>query len=204
MNKLLKHKLFIFSSVLLYFLVVYNGMGFLPRYASFSATTFIDNFIPLMPSFIIFYMIGYVFVALPVFFVKEKKEMSWLGLIFFLMLTFSFLMFMLVPIEMNKTLADGNGFLSKVTLLQQQVDTTFNNFPSLHVSLNLFAFLFIRDKNKKWGNYLFLVMVLIVISTLFVKQHLFVDVIGGVFVGTFFYGFYNKYLPRMEKSYELS
>ena len=198
MEKVKKYKWILFSFILLYFLVVYNGLGFVERYTSLSASTFIDEWIPLTPSFIIFYMVGYVFVILPVFFLKEKKEIPWFGIVFFLMLTFSFIAFLLIPIEMNKTLAVDDDVFSKVTLVQQQIDTSFNNFPSLHVSLNLFAFLFIRDKNKKLSNYLFSIMALIVVSTLFVKQHLFVDVIGGIFVAVLFYSLYKRYREPME------
>lgn len=158
---------------------------------------FIDNIIPLVPFFIIFYFIGYIFVFAPIFIIKQRKECYLLAFTYFLILSFSFYVFRAIPIVMYKQFAYGEDIFSKFTYLQQRIDTCFNNFPSLHVSQNLFAFLFIRDRHKVLGKYLLPIVILIICSTLFVKQHLFVDVLGGILLAfisfKLFYYFDNRF-----------
>ena len=60
--------------LLLYFLIGYRIIAVMPKYTSIDASTFLDNLIPLMPSFIVFYFLGYFFVFIPVFLIKDKKE----------------------------------------------------------------------------------------------------------------------------------
>jgi membrane-associated phospholipid phosphatase len=55
-----------------------------------------------------------------------------------------------------------------------------NAFPSLHVSLTILAVLFVFARSWKWGVRLLPLGVLIILSTLFIKQHAVVDVIGGL------------------------
>jgi len=199
MEKITKgNKFLIFFLLVAYFSLAYNILGYIPHYASFEASTFIDKIIPLVPFFVIFYLIGFVFSVVPLFITEEKKEFYWLAVNYFLILTVSFVFFVLIPIEFKKDFAMGSGFFSRLIELIQFVDSDFNNFPSLHVSLNLFTVLFVKDKNSRLGLWLLPIPILIILSTMFVKQHLFIDVIGGIIIAALFYYIFKRYRARAE------
>jgi membrane-associated phospholipid phosphatase len=193
-----RKKIWIFFLIIAYFALAYNILGYLPHYTSLEAATFIDKIMPLVPFFVIFYLIGFVFSVVPLFITHEKKEFYWLAVNYFLILTVSFVMFILIPIEFKKDFALGTGFFSRLIELVQVVDSDFNNFPSLHVSLNLFTVLFVKDKNPKLGLWLLPVPILIILSTMFVKQHLFIDVIGGIVIAALFYYIFKRYRTHAE------
>jgi membrane-associated phospholipid phosphatase len=65
-----------------------------------------------------------------------------------------------------------------------------NAFPSLHVSLTSTISMFVYGKNRKVGIVLLIITFFIILSTMFVKQHVFLDVIGGLMLA--FVIFKNK------------
>ncbi|MBW3000100.1 phosphatase PAP2 family protein [Candidatus Woesearchaeota archaeon] len=193
-----RKKILVFFLLVGYFLLFYNILGYIPHYASLEAATFIDKIIPLVPFFVIFYLIGFVFSIVPLFITEEKKEFYWLAFNYFLILTVSFVMFVLIPIEFKKDFVLGTDFFSRLIESVQAVDSDFNNFPSLHVSLNFFTVLFVKDKNPKLGLWLLPIPILIIFSTMFVKQHLFIDVIGGIVIAALFFYIFKRYRTQAE------
>lgn len=181
--------------LLAYFLLGYFLVGFLPHYASFEAGTFVDGLVPLVPFFIVFYFSTYLFVSVPMFVIRDRREYFRVAKYYFLILSVSFLLFLAVPIELKKELVIPDGIFSQLTVLVHQFDTDFNNFPSLHVALSLFAFLFVRSKSGRLAWFLFPFLILVILSTLFVKQHVVVDVMGGAVLAFVFYWFYCKCKP---------
>jgi len=140
----------------------------------------IDRWIPLIPEFIVFYMLGYLFVLVPCVIVRDRQAFQAATVVFCVMLTVAFLMFRYAPIQMDRTYAVGSDWFSRLTHFQQIKDTAYNNFPSLHVALNVYAYCLIAWQARRISPWWLPLPVLIVCSTLFVKQHLFVDVVGGL------------------------
>jgi hypothetical protein len=95
-----------------------------------------------------------------------------------------FVVFRYFPIEMQKTYATGDDWFSKLAYFQQSKDTAYNNFPSLHVGLNVYAYALIAWQSKRISPAWLVLPVLIIISTLLVKQHLVIDVLGGLVLAT--------------------
>jgi membrane-associated phospholipid phosphatase len=147
---------------------------------AYDGAIWLDSVLPLVPFFIVFYMLGYLFVFSPCFTLKNKVDFYWGTAIFFLILSISFLIFKHFPVVMEKTIATSSDGFSQLTQFQQKADTKFNNFPSLHVSLNLFAFFIFTHNTKKLFWAVLPLPILIIASTLLVKQHLIIDVVGGV------------------------
>lgn len=179
----------IFIAVLMF---IYFEVGYIwsardvANYA-YDGAIWLDELLPLIPFFIVFYMLGYLFVFSPCFTFKSKVDFYWGTAIFFLILSISFIIFKNFPIVMEKSIATGSDGLSRLTQFQQQTDTKFNNFPSLHVSLNLFAFLIFTHNAKRWFWPTLPVPMLIIASTLLVKQHLIIDVVGGIIIALLAY-----------------
>jgi membrane-associated phospholipid phosphatase len=167
--------------ILIYFQVGYywsyhaqSGPGIL------DAALPIDGWIPMVPGFIVFYMLGYLFVLVPCVLVRDRRAFYAATVIFCVMLSVAFLLFRYAPIHMDKTYAAGSDWFSRLAHFQQTKDTTYNNFPSLHVALNVYAYSLIAWQSRRISWWWLPLPVLIVSSTLLVKQHLFVDVIGGL------------------------
>lgn len=171
------------------FLFVYFQLGYLWAMQGASihavqASYWIDHAIPLVPFFIIFYMAGYFFAFVYAFKEKSESRFQLAMSFYFLLLTCSFLIFKFFPVEMQKTYAAGEDLFSYLTYSQQRLDTSYNNFPSLHVSINLFTFLLLKNLlTQKLKFVAGIFTFCIVISTLLVKQHLFIDVVGGLMMG---------------------
>ncbi len=142
--------------------------------------TWLDTALPLVPAFIVFYMLGYFFVFAPCFIVRERHAFRAAIIAFCLSMAVAFVFFRYLPIEMHKTYATGDDWFSKLAYFQQSKDTTYNNFPSLHVGLNVYAYALIAWQWRRINLAWLVLPVLIVISTMLVKQHLLIDVLGGL------------------------
>jgi membrane-associated phospholipid phosphatase len=182
--------------LILYFFIVYFFIGKMNHTPEIDGLTFMDDIIPFVPFFIIFYIIGDALFYAPLLFMKTKRELYWAGLNYFFILSVSFIFFYLMPIEVVKPAMTGTDLFTKITLMRIGLDTAYNAFPSLHVSLSVFAWYLFRQVNKKWSAYLLPIFALVIISTVFVKQHIFIDVLGGLAVGALFSWLHHKFKPR--------
>ncbi|MGB5620940.1 MAG: phosphatase PAP2 family protein [Gammaproteobacteria bacterium] len=166
----------------------------------FDATLALDQMLPLVPQFIVFYMFGYVFVLVPCLAVRQRHDFYAATVSFCMMLGVAFLMFHFMPVHMQKTMPLGDAWYARWTRFQQNVDTYYNNFPSLHVALNVFAYSLLARQARRLSWWWLPVPVLVIVSTLLVKQHLVLDVIGGIVLaaaGLVFFRFLRTRSPSI-------
>jgi membrane-associated phospholipid phosphatase len=186
--KLAFYHRFLVSLVVFFFLNIgYAFMAMLPKHALSYIASSIDNAIPLVPFFLIFYVAGDLFFLTPFYVVKKEKAFTKMAVLYIAIMLVSFILFALIPVPMHKEAPNGTDMFSKLTVWYQKQDTNFNNFPSLHVSLNLFGLLMLFEHNKKIALYALPLAALIIASTLLIKQHFFVDVIGGILLACLAY-----------------
>jgi len=155
-----------------------------------SGVTPLDQWLPLVPQFIVFYMLGYLFVFAPCFVVRGRHSFQAAFVVFCAMLAVAFVTFRFFPVAMPKVYATDADWFSRVAYFQQSQDTPYNTIPSLHVAANVYAYALIGWQypglNRAW----IAVPVLIIASTLLVKQHLLVDVLTGMLLaGAGYYAF---------------
>jgi len=141
-----------------------------------------DRAIPFIPVFILIYLTGYIFVFLPTLLVKDYslfKRGAWAVVI---ILTFSFISFVIYPVKVGRPALFGQGILSTFFGLLRTVDGPYNGLPSLHVSLAFISALVCYAYRPR---YVWLVVwaLLIAVSALLVKQHTVWDVITGLVLG---------------------
>lgn len=165
----------------------------------FDATLTLDQMLPLVPQFIVFYMLGYVFVLVPCLAVRQRHDFYAAAVSFCLMLGVAFLMFHYLPVHMQKTMPLGDAWYARWTRFQQNVDTYYNNFPSLHVALNVFACSLLAWQARRLSWWWLPVPVLIIVSTLLVKQHLALDVVGGVVLAAAGFAFFRMLQARSRR-----
>lgn len=184
--------------LLAYFLVGYYLIAYMHD-SGLRIDTWIDKAIPFVPAFIVFYSLGYVFVFLPMFIINDKKEFYRLFWTYFAVLTISFAMFYALPVEQEVSVTYGNDIFSKLIEFQHNHDPRFNNFPSLHISLNFLSYLILFRKSRRWGvNGSFMILP-IILSVLFTKEHLFLDVIGGLVLGAAAFLSYTMAIRHIHK-----
>jgi membrane-associated phospholipid phosphatase len=68
-----------------------------------------------------------------------------------------------------------------------------NTFPSLHVALTSSITAFVYEKDTKIGMVLIPLTFLIILSTIFIKQHVVLDIIGGLMLAFFIFKIKNVF-----------
>ena len=114
-----------------------------------------------------------------------------------------FAIFLVFPTTNTRPVIEPEGFWNRVMLMVYQVDAADNLFPSIHCLVSWFCYIGLRGRREvpKWYRGVScLLAVLVCISTLTTKQHVIVDVIGGVLLAEVCYGIARK--PLIWKSYE--
>lgn len=153
--------------------------------------TSLDKAIPFIEFFIIPYLFWFVFIIVTVlyFFFKDKDEFYRLVLFLVIGMTLFLIISTLWPNGQTlrpKYFERDNIFVDMVKHLYS-TDTPTNVFPSIHVYNTLGCYIAVKKsehlKNIRWvQNTTFVVTVLIILSTMFLKQHSFLDAVGaGIF-----------------------
>lgn len=160
--------------------------------------TALDDYIPFNEYFIIPYLLWFVYVAgsIGYFFFTDKRSYYRLCTFLFTGMTISLLICTVFPNGTDlRCFADPDKNLcSKLVFYLHQADTSTNVFPSIHAYNSLgvhFAVLnseCLREKRwVRWGS--FILMLTICLSTMFLKQHSAVDVVGAGFMAYVMYPF---------------
>ena len=158
----------------------------------FELSTIIDNNIPFIPSFIIPYIIWYPFVfGYLIYFWYKDTEVYVKTLITIVvgeLICFTIYFFFQTTVP-RPHLTDNNLLTSMVQFIYNN-DKPYNAFPSIHV-LTTYAIMLasLNIKNKHKLNHLFIQIMgsLIILSTMFVKQHVVYDMIGSMFLVSVIY-----------------
>lgn len=93
--------------------------------------------------------------------------------------------FLTIPCTLVRPEITGTGFSSWLTRLIYEIDSPENLFPSIHCLENWICFrgaMKCKKVGKTYKAVMFIAAILVFASTLLVKQHVFVDVIGGIAV----------------------
>ncbi|WP_066062833.1 phosphatase PAP2 family protein [Neobacillus soli] len=159
----------------------------------------IDQAIPFLSIFIIPYILwyGYIFCYLIYFCFKDTKVyLKTLSLIVVAELV-CFAVYFFFQTTVPRPTIVGDNLLNNLVQWIYTNDRPVNCFPSIHV-LTTFAIMLasLHIKNKHLLNNLCIHVIgsLIIISTLFVKQHVILDMIGSMFLVTFLYGISFEFL----------
>ncbi|WP_425446554.1 phosphatase PAP2 family protein [Dethiothermospora halolimnae] len=149
-----------------------------------NVSTFIDEYIPFISWMIIPYDLWYIYIwgGLVLLAFMDKKLFLTHGKTVLATKLTCMLIFLIYPSYMVRPEITGDDIFSKLVLLTYENDNPVNLFPSIHVLQAILTHVAIinLDKTKMWMKITSLVyMILVVFSTVFVKQHYFVDIIGG-------------------------
>ncbi len=155
--------------------------------SSYSVSLPLDNAIPFIPFFILFYISLYFFGAIPFLVIKSRRYVRNYAKAYIFASIFSFLIFITLPIKMEHPEITGTTVFDKLTQFIYDADVTDNAFPSVHICLTLLTMIALSSVNNAWKAAGILWGTVIIFSTLFVKQHYLLDIVGGLLVGTLAY-----------------
>lgn len=160
-----------------------------------------EDKIPFMPYFIIFYLSTYVLAVFPYFFVKNIADYRNAALAYLVVIFISSIVYLIYPVKtIRPEFVADNIFLKMVAMLYA-IAKPYNLFPSMHVSLSALAAIICFKYNKKLGYWLIFWLIMIILSTLFVKQHYIIDLIAALLLAFLvYYFFFTRRILKLRSS----
>jgi len=183
-------------------LVIYDAVAEMGLRPPAVLMTPLDESIPFISGFAVLYVFTfYPFLLLTIayyaFIKPEKADKFFVAL--FVVYGISFLTYLIYPVMMVRPSPDSlpPDFLSQVMANYYRSDPPLNCFPSLHAALSVLSAFFLAKETKRifirlgvWG-----IAFGIMLSTLFVRQHVIADEIAG-FILAYAVGYLSyRYVP---------
>ena len=140
---------------------------------------FLDNLIPLVTWFVYFYLAYFILMLIPFFISNNTKSLTWRYCVSIIV---SSLFFVIIPTSIYRPLLENVNLNNYLVNMIHYLDKPYNLFPSLHAALLTLSFMFLYKHDKKLSYKLSPLFILSFISTVFIKQHYVLDLIGGVLV----------------------
>lgn len=150
----------------------------------------LDDMIPFVEIFVIPYCLWFFYIAaacIMIYYKGSNFEFLRFALALTVGMSCCLIICMIFPNGLNlrpENVDRSNIFITFINYLHE-ADTPTNVFPSIHVYVSLIIHITIRGcayvKEHKWIRYFsFILSISICISTVFIKQHSIIDVIGGI------------------------
>ena len=153
----------------------------------------IDTKIPFNIWFMIPYCLWYILIFIVPYFLYKKDKDNFIRYIYSYMICtlIANIIFIVYPTTVARPEITGKGILEFITSFIFKIDNPpMNCFPSLHCAMSMLFILFIleiKNVKKNVKITITLISILIMISTLYTKQHVFIDLISGVILAIITY-----------------
>ncbi|EKD95340.1 MAG: hypothetical protein ACD_24C00516G0001 [uncultured bacterium] len=139
-----------------------------------------DDFIPFIPIFVIPYIGFYIYILTTIIFLWNTKYINNFFITYIIAYILAGLFWYFIPNGVKRPVIYKRDIFSKLTVYIYKHDDDTNGFPSAHIFATLICsyFLFLA-----FPTHLVLILsvsFLISISTVFVKQHYVLDIVGGI------------------------
>jgi membrane-associated phospholipid phosphatase len=152
---------------------------------SFYPETAADTHIPFVPTLVFGYALYYVWIFLPVLLLRTRAQFYQVMIGFNLIQLPAILVFLLYPSQMTRPTVGGDDIASQLVRFLYRMDPGFNLLPSLHVGHSVLVALFFYTFRPKAFPWVALGTLLIVLSTVLIKQHVVLDVVSGAALAVF-------------------
>jgi len=178
---MLKICLFIFSTVgtsLGYY--IFNR----PLGIAHIVETPLDNFLPIVPILTIPYLIFIPYVwGLIIYAFIEKKQFLALSIASIMIYVTSFVVYLTYQTYVPAPEIPGNDIFSKILRLVYEFDQRFSDLPSLHASMATLTAIYFWFNHSKYRYIALLYSIIVIASTVLLKQHYIPGMISGVLLG---------------------
>lgn len=175
--------------------------------------TGVDRSIPFVPEFLVIYFGCYIFWAVNYILIARQDRRSVYQFFTgdFISRCVCLVSFLAFPTTNTRPLITGSGLWNQAALWLYSIDAADNLFPSIHCLVSWFCYLGIRGRKEipRWYQSVSMVIAILVFaSTLLTKQHVIVDVAGGVLLAEFcffigrktdLYRIYERFGSRIEQ-----
>ena len=173
--------LFAVGLFLTYFLTKFINIG----YGPFTPDVPQDHHIPFVPIFIVIYFGSYVYWLAGVLWVGSRGRKPLYELLTVALLCFAIclLFFVFLPTTIVRPEITESGVWNALVRVLYRLDTPDNLFPSMHCMNSWLIFIAVRGKKEyaTWTQICFCIFSFLVFaSTVLVKQHFLVDIVGGM------------------------
>lgn len=154
-------------------------------------TTAWDRLIPFVPVFIIPYLIWYpyVFSLFVVFFRKDRNVYYRSLMLTCIGLVICYFIYFVFQTTMPRPEIDHDGILNWLVSFVYSTDAPYNCFPSIHVLIShiVLKAAYQCKLSRSATTAAFITSWMIILSTLFVKQHVLMDVASGILLSEMLY-----------------
>ena len=189
-----KHKdKIVFLLFLIQFILIYKLIQEIVTQGRLLTIPIIDNFIPLIPIFVIPYLLFFPFILLPIAMVwKDKKRLFQIAITYLFASTIANLIFLIFQTTVIRPELFPSTIANRWIIYIYSFDKPLNLFPSTHVTFTALANLCLLKINKKIAYGVLPLTILIILSTMFIKQHYIPDLFAGLLLAWLSYEFIYK------------
>ncbi|KLT16048.1 phosphoesterase [Neobacillus vireti] len=157
-------------------------------------TSAVDSAIPFLSVFIIPYILWYAYLSCYLVYFCFKDTKIYLKTLILIVIAelICYVIYFFFQTTVPRPTVEGDNLVIHLVQWIYANDRPVNCFPSIHVLTTftiMLASLHIKNKHILNNLTIHILGTLIIISTLFVKQHVILDMIGSMFLVTFLYGF---------------
>ena len=146
----------------------------------------LDYEIPFLSIFIFPYIYWYIFILLGLVFIlsKDRNRYARTLLAIYVAMCICYLFYYLYPVEISRPVIANTNIPNRLVNIIYENDRPLNCFPSIHVLNTYIIMRFTKLKdNKSWFWYTNISGILIMLSTLFIKQHFILDGVMAIALG---------------------
>ncbi len=136
--------------------------------------------IPFQPEFVWIYLSIYPTFLLPFLFIRDRDFFRIFSLAYITVMFVCYVAYLIYPVTIERPEFAEDSFSTWALGIVYRADKPWNCFPSMHVAMSLLAALTILEVHHVRGVLTLLLTVAIAASTVLIKQHYILDVLGGM------------------------
>lgn len=157
----------------------------------------LDRTVPLQPIWSLVYGSHFLLVVLPFLIVRQEEQIRRTVLAYLMVWIIAYVCFLVYPtIAPRPVTVVGEGFFAWLVRLIYLSDPPYNCFPSLHVAHSFVSALTCYRVHRGVGIAIGLWVLLIAVSTMYIKQHYILDVVVGILLAYVAYLVFLRSYPR--------
>lgn len=181
--------------------LIYFFLNRIPRPAV-NVLIWVDSYIPLLPVFVVPYIIFYPFVLCCLIFLFLRNRKTYIHVVkaYSVGLIVCYLTYLLFQTTVPRPELVHGDIFSKILGFIYHIDEPYNALPSIHVLGTMLTMLGLKEA-KIDSIYMKSIGWLIIVSTMFVKQHGILDVVTGLGLS---YGVYSLTTTQASSEHQLS
>lgn len=148
-----------------------------------------DKGLPFIKEFVIPYVLWYPFIILCMVYFLQKSRKIYFRALFSLVAGYltCYLIFFVFQTYVQRPMISGNDFFDSILKIVYTLDKPYNCFPSIHVVSCCIMIAGIFDMKESTIKAKIMVVIsatIIIMSTQFIRQHVLMDVLSGMILGT--------------------